>query len=1418
MISHRFFCVCLLNLLLSLSLPSYAQLEATNEDLPLEKVSLQLKWKYQYQFAGYIAAVEKGFYTEEGLDVELRPRQPDINVVNEVVSGKADYGIGGIGILAEYANGSPIKALAAVFQHDALVFMSRSESGIVSPYEMAGKRVMFDASNGNDAILRTLLNDAEIQLKDINIIPQKMGIDSLINNEVDVISGYISDQPYEFLQKKIPINIINPRNYGFDFYGDILFTSDDELKKYPGRAQRMLKASLKGWHYALEHSEEMINIIKQKYGAEQSLSRLRFEARETKKLILADLIPLGSIEPGRLKRIADIYAQLGVAPALPEKTLNHFIHQPSTMLSLTEDEQAWLQAHPVIKVGVDKDFAPYEWINKDGEYVGLAAEYINLLEERLGVKFDIISNRSWDELMTMAQNDEIDMLACLNETTERKEYLTFTDPYIQNPVVIINTDINGYIGSLKNLAGKTVALEKGNFSNALLSDEYPEITLLFTDTPRQALEKVARGEADAYIGDAAYANYQIKNSDLINLQFAGQTQARAAYRMGIVKNEPELLSIINKVLSQLSEQEKKEIESQWLGIKIDSGPQLKTLIQFGSGILLLFLLFSYWIYRLRQSRRALQESEGRLSDVLNTSPVPEIIIDNHGKITYLNQAFITSFGYDLSDIPTLDDWLLRTFPKVETRERFITQADIAFNKQYVSFNFESIETDLICKDGQRRSVIANARKVTSDTIPDTLIILYDITERKRAEEKLKLSGRVFTQAHEGILITDADGLIVDVNPAFSEITGYSREEILHQNPSILRSDKHDALYFEEMWNELRQQGHWQGEIWNKRKDGQLYAELLTISTLVDDYGETIHYLGMFSDITQSKEQQHALEMMAHYDVLTQLPNRTLFADRFKQAIAHSNRNKSLLAVVFLDLDGFKPVNDTYGHEAGDQLLIEVSARIQSCIRQDDTASRLGGDEFALLLNDVSSAEHCETLINRIRHAIELPYHIDGNSISCSASIGITLYPLDNADADTLLRHADQAMYQAKVSGRQRHHMFDTQQDEQMSEQQNQFKSIEDALISDQLVLFYQPKVNMRSGDIIGAEALIRWQHPERGLITPAHFLPVVQGSYLEINIGNWVIERAIKQLNNWIERGWTMEMSINISSRHLQWQGLFDHLDRVLAKYPNVPSYLIQLEVLESSVLTDINNISSIIETCRHTLDLKISLDDFGTGYSSLTHLRHLPVDTVKIDQSFVRDLIDDPNDYTIIDGVIGLTDAFHHQVIAEGVETTEHGMMLLAMGCDLAQGYAIAYPMSADDCNQWFTDYQPNKQWIDLANRQLNAEQTLLELMTLQINYWLNRVIANLESSPDTITHWPLMNHKKCHFSLWLEQAKKQNLFDRVWIESMKLAYTELYHNANSLKYQYQEDQHPINDAGIAELKAHFKTIELLLDAKKQQ
>ena len=392
-----------------------------------------------------------------------------------------------------------------------------------------------------------------------------------------------------------------------------------------------------------------------------------------------------------------------------------------------------------------------------------------------------------------------------------------------------------------------------------------------------------------------------------------------------------------------------------------------------------------------------------------------------------------------------------------------------------------------------------ARKAPVEGAAARFVVLSrDITERKRAEEKLGLAARVFGEAQEGILISDTRGMIVDVNPAFCEVTGFSREEAIGRNTNILKSGRQSPEFYAAMWQALREQGQWKGEVWNRKKGGEIYAELLTISALHNDQGQTTGYVALFSDITASKQQQLTLEMMAHYDPLTQLPNRVLFADRFNQAIARSKRDKTLLAVCYLDLDGFKPVNDNFGHEVGDRLLIEVAERIKVAMREEDTVSRQGGDEFALLFGDLQSVEQVENALSRIHQTIARPYWIDGNPMTIAASSGVTLYPQDNADADTLLRHADQAMYQAKLEGRNRYQLFDPEHARRVINHRGRLQAIEEALARGEFCLCYQPKVNMRSGKVIGVEALIRWNHPQDGLIAPADFLPATQGTALEI--------------------------------------------------------------------------------------------------------------------------------------------------------------------------------------------------------------------------------------------------------------------------------------------------------------------------------
>ena len=674
-------------------------------------------------------------------------------------------------------------------------------------------------------------------------------------------------------------------------------------------------------------------------------------------------------------------------------------------------------------------------------------------------------------------------------------------------------------------------------------------------------------------------------------------------------------------------------------------------------------------------------------------------------------------------------------------------------------------------------------------------------ERFKADEKLRLSARVFKDAHEGITITDANSLIVDVNPTFCEITGYSREEVIGKNPNILNSGKQTPEFYADMWNVIAEQGYWHGEVWNRKKQGELYAEQLTISSILDDQGKAQNYIGLFSDITQTKNQQQTLELMAHYDVLTGLPNRTLLVDRYTQAIAHSKRAKTLVAVCFLDLDNFKPVNDNYGHLVGDQLLIEVAERIKSCVREEDTVSRMGGDEFVLLLGSIDGLFQCEILLERLHDALAKPYSIEGNSITISASSGFTLYPSDAADLDTLIRHADQAMYQAKLTGRSCFQLFNADQDQQVIAQQHRLKEIQSALLNDEMCLYYQPKVNMKTGEAFGVEALIRWQHPEKGLIPPLDFLPIISDTELEVQLGSWVIESALKQLDLWQDQGIVLEVSVNISSYHLQSAGFIAELDAALARHPSIDSKHLQLEILESSALGDLNTISAIIKTCHHALGTHIALDDFGTGYSSLTHLRNLQASTLKIDQSFVRDVLDDPEDYAIIEGVIGLANAFNRQLIAEGVETSAHGLILLIMGCDLAQGYGISRPMPAAEFPSWLNNYSPNKEWIVYASKTYTEQQKKIMLLELTTARWLEKFENKMLAVKDSSASWPIIDAKKCHYGAWVKQIKQEQGVDSKWLDKVDQTHLSMHIFANVLKEQYQQEETVTAQQGLSEL-----------------
>ncbi len=1134
-----------------------------------EKVSLQLKWLHSFQFAGYYAAKEKGFYAEENLDVTIRERIPRISNIEQVLKDESQYGVADTSLLEQRLDGKPVVVLASIFQHSPLVYLTLKSSGIVSPYELKGKRVMEDSYD--NAPLLAMLYETGVSADEFTHLDNSLNPDDLTNGKTDVLIGYLTDQVDYFKKHGVDINIIDPRSYGVDFLSDNLFTTEQEINRHPERVHRFLRASLKGWDYALKHQDELIQIILSKYNSGNRLSaeHLRFEAQETQKMILPETVPIGHTDIKRFHRIVDTYRQLGLISSTEH--LQGFIYQQINpgKLNFTSAEQNWLQAHPVVRVGVDPDFAPYEWIDAKGNYLGLSADYIALVEQRLGVKFDIVKNKSWAEILEMAQQGELDMLSNANKTPERERYLIFTEPYLNTPAIIISDSNNGFIGTLDRLDGKRVTLEKGYFMQELLTHDHPEIHLIPAKNVHEALSLVSSGKADAYIGDAAAANYAVKREGMLNLSFSGDTNYRSWHRMAVTKANPELASLLAKALADIPQSEKDIIQNRWMSLKYEAGVRTKTVLLYAVAAVLLLVITVGWNMRLQR----------------------------------------------------------------------------------------------------------------------------EISQRKKIEEAQRMAASVFASTQEGILITDAQGNIIDMNPAFSSITGYFRDEVLGKKPSLLKSGLHDAGFYEAMWQAIDHQGYWRGEVWNRKKGGEIFAEWLTISAVADKQGKITHYIGTSSDITQLKEHERKLELIAHYDPLTGVPNRILLADRMHLAFAQTRRDNCLMAVGYLDLDGFKPVNDRLGHDAGDQLLIQIALRIRNALREGDTIARLGGDEFVFLLLGLEKVEDCEITLHRLLEVISEPVSLGAQAVSVSASIGISIFPEDNTDPDTLLRHADQAMYQAKQEGKNCFHIYNLELDRQLHAHREALNRIEQAFENEEFELFFQPKVDMQQGVVFGAEALIRWRDPERGLLMPGAFLPLLENHDIATKLDAWVIDKALQHMDNWQRLGLQLQISVNITAKSLQADDFVLQLYYAFERYPDTKPTHFELEILETQALSDLSLTSQVIKDCQ-ALGVQFALDDFGTGYSSLSYLKHLSVETLKIDQTFVRDMLEDEDDLAIVQGVIGLAESFRRQVIAEGVESIEHGLALLHMGCYLAQGYGIAKPMPASDLAAWVKEWKVPAEW----------------------------------------------------------------------------------------------------------------------------
>ena len=669
------------------------------------------------------------------------------------------------------------------------------------------------------------------------------------------------------------------------------------------------------------------------------------------------------------------------------------------------------------------------------------------------------------------------------------------------------------------------------------------------------------------------------------------------------------------------------------------------------------------------AQQAVVESERELRRIVDSMQETYYRTDMDGRLVRFSRSGEALLGY--TEAEAMGRMLADFYVDPDERARFIE------NMVRQGGKVVGGESHLRRKDGSDIWVLTNAHflKDAEGRIVGIEGTSRDNTERRRNEQAQRLAARVFDESGEGILITDADNRIISVNRSFTRITGYSLADVAGRNPKMLSSGRQDQTFYAEVWESLATVGNWQGELWNRRKDGQIYPQWIGISVVRDAAGALTHYVAIFSDITERKEAQAHIEYLANYDALTGLPNRVLLHDRIEQALAHAERSHRPLAVLFVDLDRFKIVNDSLGHTAGDALLREVARRLQSVVRESDTVSRTGGDEFLVVLTDIVDAEAAARVAEKVLLALDQPVRIEGQDIHASCSIGISMYPNDGKNFEDLVKHADLAMYHAKTAGRNAYCFHNESMTAEVREQLDLQGRLRRAIEGRQFVLHYQPLVHLASGRIIGAEALLRWNDPERGMIPPAQFIPAAESGGLIVPLGDWVLRRACRDVAAWRAGGAKdLFVAVNLSVMQFRRGDIVDTVARAIAEADIDPDAL-ELEITESVMLDGADSVMRTLSRLK-ALGVRLAIDDFGTGYSSLAYLKRLDVDKVKIDQSFVRDLETDADDAAIVRAIVQMARSLNLDVLAEGVETQAIADGLHELSCELAQGWHFGRPM----------------------------------------------------------------------------------------------------------------------------------------------
>ena len=1091
-----------------------------------EKIVLQLKWFHQFQFAGYYAAKEKGFYDEVGLNVEIRQRDLKYNNIDEVINGNAQYGVADSILILYRLKQQPVVIVSPIFQHSPSVFISLKKSNISSVYELNNKDILFYPNDTDGFSLLAMIKKFDL---DVNLVRERYKDDymRLINNEVDVMPAYIANEPFLFKEKGYDVNIINPTNYGFDMYGDMLFTNEDEAKNNPDRVEKFKEATLKGWKYALENKEEIIQLINEKYTQEKTIEHLRYEANAIDSLINKNLTPLGYLDQGRIRYISEMYEYYGLTESKID--LNDFlfdeISKKDKKLSLSDEEIKYLKDNPILKVHNFDSLPPYNF-TLNNYPKGFVIDYIQLVGKVLGVKIEFIQNKSLKESFDMLENNQLDILPNIAISDERKKTIDFTNYSLVNFQISLGVNKQSDIKSLSDLKNKKVSVVENSFLEDILKKEYPNIKLYKTKNTEEAIEAVASNKADAVIHNLSTIEYLINKNWLSNLKTIvlkdDNIQTIVPLHLGVKKDNLVLKSILEKANQNISEKDTRNLVDKWLKnsfyeeiklsqIEHDYLSKNKTInycvnsnfmpIERINNNSVLGITSDYInIFKEKLNINFNQIEIESTKDGLNKLLTKECDLvtfvqnsDNTNKlvnlsnshlsfpfvlVTKIDKTFISSLNsLNGKRIAYVDDTykeiLIKAYPQIEfvkvdslkqglkkvKNDEFFGLVEILpvvgheiqkdfsntlkiskeiFNN--LPFSMATSKDNIILNDILNKlfSSISNENKdsinnnwisVNYEKMVDYekvliagmvfLLIIFIISLKNRQINNINSQMKKYIKiVDENVLTssTDLDGNITYASEAFCEISGYSKDELIGTNHRIIRhSDMKESTY-KELWETITSGKTWKGEIKNKKKNGDYYWVKASISPVFDNKGEIISYTAVREDITDKK----IIEEISITDGLTNIYNRRYFDEIFPKIINEAKRKNELVAFVFMDIDHFKQYNDNYGHQKGDEVLINFAACLkQSLHRSSDYTFRLGGEEFAVVYQ-METKEKAVEFANNLRKNIEnlkIEHKYSSVSSYITASMGLICKNANEIVIDEIYKQADDLLYQAKRSGR-----------------------------------------------------------------------------------------------------------------------------------------------------------------------------------------------------------------------------------------------------------------------------------------------------------------------------------------------------------------------------------------------------------------